>query len=206
MKIPRRRFLHLTAGALALPAVLAQRFGANLSVEADHHDRAVRGRRLDRRDRPHPGRADAGVRSARPIIVENATGAGGTIGVGRARPRRARRLHHQPRPERLPRHHRRDLQQPVIQPADRFRAGVAAGDLAVRDHRQEGHAGEQPEGTHRLAEGQSRTRRRSATPARAASPTLPGSYSRTRPARSFSSCPIAAPARRCRTWWRARST
>ena len=46
MKLPRRRqFLHLAAGAAALPGRVAHREGANLSVAADHDGRAVRRRR-----------------------------------------------------------------------------------------------------------------------------------------------------------------
>ena len=37
MKLPRRRFLHLAAGAAALPAVSRVRKGASLSVAAGAH-------------------------------------------------------------------------------------------------------------------------------------------------------------------------
>ncbi len=58
------------------------RFRASLSVETDHADRAVRGRRADRRDRPRHGRSDA-QSLGQTVVVENTTGAGGTIAVGR---------------------------------------------------------------------------------------------------------------------------
>ena len=60
-----------------------RRARADLSVAADHADRAVSAGRADRRDRAHPGRAHAGL--ARPADRRSRTsrGAGGTIGVGR---------------------------------------------------------------------------------------------------------------------------
>ena len=39
MKLPRRKFLHLAAGAAALPAVSRLRVGASLSVAAGAHHR-----------------------------------------------------------------------------------------------------------------------------------------------------------------------
>ena len=39
MKLPRRNFLHLAAGAAALPAVLAHREGTSLSGAAGTHHR-----------------------------------------------------------------------------------------------------------------------------------------------------------------------
>ena len=79
-----------------------------------------------------------------PIIIENATGAGGTIGVGRA-------------VRAAPDGYTISLGQNgshVITGAtynnlsynllDPFRAGVASGDLAVRHHRDQSHAREQP--------------------------------------------------------------
>ena len=40
MKLPRRQFLHLAAGAAALPAISRDREGASLSDAPHHHDRA----------------------------------------------------------------------------------------------------------------------------------------------------------------------
>ena len=37
MTLPRRQFLHLAAGAAALPAAVARRLGANLSDAAGAH-------------------------------------------------------------------------------------------------------------------------------------------------------------------------
>jgi len=82
MKLPRRRFLRLTGGAIALPAVLrvaqAQTYpsrpitivvpvspGGSIDVIA---------RNLAERMR---------VILGQPVIIENVTGAGGTIGAGR---------------------------------------------------------------------------------------------------------------------------
>ncbi len=50
--------------------------------QAHHHGRAVRGGRADRHHRARPGRANAGS-LGQTVIVENTTGAGGTIGAGR---------------------------------------------------------------------------------------------------------------------------
>ena len=66
MTLPRRQFLHLAAGAAALPARVAHRMGANLSVAAGaHHRRLCR-----RRRRRHPRAPDGSmaVGAARPAI------------------------------------------------------------------------------------------------------------------------------------------
>ena len=69
------------------------------------------------------------------------------------------------------------------------------------------HAGEGPEGADRLAEGQSGQGDARARPASAAASHVAGVYFQNvdRHAAS-SSCPIAAPVRRCRTWSPGRST
>ena len=66
MKLPRRQFLHLAAGAAALPAVSRDRAGANLSVAAGA---LIVGFAAGRRDRHYcaPDRAMA-VGAARPAI------------------------------------------------------------------------------------------------------------------------------------------
>jgi hypothetical protein len=61
MKVPRRSFLNLAAGTVALPA---RRKRSSLSFQADHHDRAVSSGRRDRRIRPH--RQCANVTYSRP--------------------------------------------------------------------------------------------------------------------------------------------
>jgi tripartite-type tricarboxylate transporter receptor subunit TctC len=83
MKLPRRRILHLTTGALALMALSHGAFAQTYPSKpitmivpfAAGGSTDVIGRILADRMR---------VSLGQPIIVENATGAGGTIGVARA--------------------------------------------------------------------------------------------------------------------------
>ena len=83
MKLPRRRFLHLTAGALAWPAVSRGAFAQTYPSKpvtivvpfAAGGPTDTIGRLLAERMRVSLGQT---------VIVESATGAGGTIGVGRA--------------------------------------------------------------------------------------------------------------------------
>src|SRR3954469_3627891 len=83
MKLPRRRFLYLTAGALALPAMscgaLAQTYPSKpitiIVPFAAGGSTDVIGRILSERLRTALGQT---------VIIENITGAGGTIGVTRA--------------------------------------------------------------------------------------------------------------------------
>jgi tripartite-type tricarboxylate transporter receptor subunit TctC len=82
MKLPRRQFLHLAAGAAALPAVsrvaMAQAYPTRpitmIIPFAAGGPTDVIGRLLAERMRGTLGQS---------VIVENSTGAGGTIGVGR---------------------------------------------------------------------------------------------------------------------------
>src|SRR5436190_17245953 len=83
MKLPRRTFLHLVAGAAAIPAVShiarAQAYPSRpitivVPFAAGGPTDAI-GRLLAQQMRSSLGQT---------VIVENATGAGGTIGVGRA--------------------------------------------------------------------------------------------------------------------------
>ena len=64
MKLPRRQFLQLAAGAAAVSRRLADRKRASLSVAADHDRRAVRRGRTIGRDRANRCRAHAQLRSA----------------------------------------------------------------------------------------------------------------------------------------------
>ena len=71
MNFARRRFLHLAAGAAALPAVIAHRMRANLSDAAGTLARGLSGRRLGRHrcapDRPASGgQARPAIRNREP--------------------------------------------------------------------------------------------------------------------------------------------
>ena len=90
-----------------------------------------------------------------PVIIENVAGAAGSIGVGRvarAAPDGYTLGH---RPLGHPCHQRRDLSLPYDLLKD-FEPVALIATQPRADRRQEGHAGERPEGSHRLAEGQSR--------------------------------------------------
>ena len=66
MKLPHREFLHLAAGAAALPAVSRIAMGADLSDAAGAHDRRLCPRRYDRHCRtPH---RTVAVGATRPAI------------------------------------------------------------------------------------------------------------------------------------------
>ena len=86
------------------------------------------------------------------VLVENVTGAGGSIGVGRAAKSPRRRLHHLVRPSRHPCRQRRDLQA-RLRPRRRSRAGGAAAEQSHDHRQQERGAGEIAEGVSGLAEG-----------------------------------------------------
>src|SRR5882757_1419786 len=83
MKLPRRRFLHFTAGALASPALSRAAFAQTYPSKpitivvpfAAGGSTDVIGRILAERLRVSFGQT---------VIIENVTGAGGTLGVGRA--------------------------------------------------------------------------------------------------------------------------
>ena len=74
-------FFKLAAGAAALPASRAAS-AQRLSVEADHHRGALCAGRADRHHRAHHGRT-AAISLGQTVIIENTTGAGGTIAVAR---------------------------------------------------------------------------------------------------------------------------
>ena len=81
MKLLRRNFLSLPPAPSRSP-LSARRLRAGLSIEADHHRGAVRGGRADRHDRAHLAER-LRVSLGQTVIIENTTGAGGTIGVAR---------------------------------------------------------------------------------------------------------------------------
>jgi tripartite-type tricarboxylate transporter receptor subunit TctC len=82
MKLPRRKFLYLAAGTAALPAV------SRIARAQAYPSRPITivvgfpaGSSLDTRARVLAERMKAQLRQ--PLIVENVTGAGGSIAVGR---------------------------------------------------------------------------------------------------------------------------
>src|SRR5580692_10265837 len=82
MKLPRRQFLHLAAGAAALPAV------SHIAWAQSYPSRPITivvpfpaGGPTDSLTRVLAERMKGSL--GQPVIIENVTGAGGTIGVGR---------------------------------------------------------------------------------------------------------------------------
>ena len=154
MKLPRRTFLHLAVGAAALPAILqtarAQAYptrpitmivpfppgGANDML----------GRIIAERMR--------GILS-QSIIIENIGGAAGSIGGGAGHSLARGRLHAQHWLGQLARSCRRDL--PItLRSREGSGTGRTARIRAADDCRKERHAGGEPEGIDRVAEGQPR--------------------------------------------------
>ena len=87
-----------------------------------------------------------------PVIIENVGGAGGSTAVGRARARRARRLHHRHRPVGHPR--RQHHLQAHLRSGEGLRADRADLRQPAADDRQEDAGGERPQGPRRLDEGE----------------------------------------------------
>jgi tripartite-type tricarboxylate transporter receptor subunit TctC len=92
MKFPRRHFLHLAAGAAALPAV------SRIAWAQAYPTRPITmvvpyaaGGATDTIGRVMAARMKSSL--GQPVIVENVTGAEGTIGVGRVARSGTRRLH-----------------------------------------------------------------------------------------------------------------
>ena len=85
----------------------------------------VRGRRADRRAGARARPADGAPTLGQSIVIEDVTGAGGTIGAAQVPPRRRRRLHAGDGQHRHPRGEHRPLQEPVLRSAHRLRAGHA---------------------------------------------------------------------------------
>jgi len=82
MKRPRRQFLHLTAGAVALPAVSRVAWAQTYPVRPiTVISRFPAGGLLDTLARVIGGRMRGAL--GQPVIVESVTGAGGTLGVSR---------------------------------------------------------------------------------------------------------------------------
>ena len=92
MKLRRRQFLHLAAGAAALPAVSRIASAQTYPTAPHHHDRAVRcGRPTDVIGRIVAERMRKSL--GQPIIIENVGGADGNIGARPGRSREARWLY-----------------------------------------------------------------------------------------------------------------
>ena len=103
MKVSRRR-ISASGSERCRPAGRdAHRERTNLSHATDHHDRPIPGRWAGGCDRAHRRRAHAGQLLVSRVIVENVSGAGGTIGVAPRRTRGARWLHAEHRPVELAR-------------------------------------------------------------------------------------------------------
>src|SRR6516164_2157937 len=187
MKLPRRRFLHLAAGAVALPSVSRiahrQTYPARpitmVVPLAPGGSTDVIGRIMAEAMRGPLGQ---------PVIVENTAGAGGTIGVGRvarASPDGYTVLIGQWGTNVAK---RCNLSAPV-RPVEGFRADRADRDAAEPDRCAQDHASKRPEGIDRLVEGQrgqghaGELRHRDAQPRRRHS--VPEFYRRPRSARAL---------------------
>ena len=125
------------------------------------------------------------------VIIENPTGAAGTIGTGHVARSGAGWLHRNSRPLADARHQRRDLRA-FVRPVNRFDR-IAGGGLSGMVHRKSRIATKGLGGADRLAEGQSRQGDGGKSAASAAERMSSGPISRRTPARAFSLCPTAAP-------------
>ena len=204
MKLPRRRILQLAAGAAALPAMSrlarAQAYPSRPITMVVPFAAAGRPTRSRASWPSGCGRRSASPSSSRTRPARR---------HDRRRPRRprgARRLHDQHRPLEHACGQRRDLSA-ALRRAERFRADLAGrGQCRSSSWCRKALPAERPEGADRLAEGQSRTRLSQGTAGVGSASHVGGVYFQKPPARVSSSCPIAAPARRCRTWSPDRST
>ena len=127
----------------------------HLSGPQDPHDRAVRGRRADRRDRAPGG--GAAVRRAGPAGLCGEPARRRRQSRRRDRQaRRAGRLHHLRRLDRL--HHQSEhVHHHRLRSAQGFCADLAGRGVAQCDHRASFGAGEKPQRADRPDQGQSRT-------------------------------------------------
>ena len=164
-------------------------------IAPHHHHRALPGRRPERHAHPRSGRTD----ESRARSVHHHRERHRRRRQHRCRPRRslgAGRLHARHRPQPNPRHQRR-IDEFALRRGEGFRAGVADRRHAAMADQPQDPAGQQPQGADRLAQGQQgdlgfgRCRRTDRS--------VGARFSRRRPARSSSSCPIAAARRCCRT-------
>ncbi len=92
------------------------------------------------------------VALGQPIVVENKPGQGGSIGVGRAGARRARRLHDRRWHDQLAWHQRHAVRQAQLRPGDELCADHAVCDAAERVAGSSQRAGEKRARVHRAIE------------------------------------------------------
>ena len=154
MKLPRRQFLHLAAGAAALPVVSRVRVGASLSDAAGAHRRRLCCRRRARHRRAPDGSMAVGA--ARPAIRDREPA--GCRRQYRHRGGRASapgRLH-APACRRSGRNQRDALRQAQFQFHPRHRAGRGHHPRAPRHGGESIGSGQDGSRVHRLRQGQSR--------------------------------------------------
>ena len=95
MRVSANKLAAVLLGAFALDRRGRAAGGGPELSDAQHHgDHSVRARQRQRHHRRASCSSRSASSSARPIVIDNRGGAGGTIGVGAGGPRHAGRLHH----------------------------------------------------------------------------------------------------------------